>query len=201
MEFELEPSPEVYHPPKPKVKKVDFWNQTDFKRKPEASKAAKAPLPHKPAKAWARDFSEIVKNGQRSPPANDISNSHVKDSQFEESLQVKSQDPEDFKVSRDSEAFREKPRENYSGKDVRFTGFDKKFYSDPNDMKSSTDSKEYHKQSSGANEILQSGSRYKSSGSSMSHYNPTEDMKKFYRNEFGRFLESKGTNKDEESED
>lgn len=170
VEIELEPEP--LSKPKTKGKKVDFWNQTDFKKK---QTEVKVPVSkEKTRKAWAHDFSEVVKN---SPTVYDDSISNGKESRLEESSQMKSQDYKDSLENKHS-------------------GFDKKFLTDAKE-KLSIESKEFHKFSSGSNENAYSGSKYKSSGSSMSHYNPSEDMKRFYRNEFGKFLESKGPNREE----
>jgi hypothetical protein len=188
VDFEI--TPEEYHPPKSKVKKVDFWNQTDLRKKNQAKNPPKVNKP----KPWAFDFSDVIRNVQRSPGnfENGLSNAkeslYGKESQLEVSLR-----------SEISNKLKPGSRDNYLPEKEIKPGFDRKFATDPKDFKYSSDSKDY-KSSVGSPDIVHSGSKYKSSGSSMSHYNPTEDMKKFYRNEFSNLIESKGT-KYEDSED
>ena len=198
VEFIVNENAEEYCPPKPKVKKVDFWNQTNFHKKPEIKETIKPKI----GKPWAHDFSQVIKNDQRSPTSYELLSSQAKESKNEENFHFRSQDQSDLKTSNDSKAYKEYPKEKQSsGNEVRFSGYDKKFATDPHELLHSSESKDINKFSGGSNDLAFSTSKQKSSGSSMSHYNPTEDMKKFYRNEFGRFLESKGTNKEEESED
>ena len=170
VEFDVEPSYQQVI--KPKVKKVDFWNQTDLRRKKDNKEQPKL----KKQAPWSCDYSNFVKN---SPPRHESS--------------------EDYKESEYSKEILINEREKESSKDLRFSGYDKKYATEQKELKVSSDSKEF-KQSGPSREMVYSVSKATSSGSSMSHYNPTEDMKKFYRNEFGKFLESRGTNKDEDSE-
>jgi hypothetical protein len=190
VEFDVDP--EIL---KPKVKKVDFWNQTDLRKKKDTQEQPKQRKPKQ--KPWVCDFSEFVKN---SPPNNE-SEHYQAESRFENQSNTISHEPYDYKESIDSKDIpKNRSKDKFSsGSEIRFSGYEKKYSTDPKDMKFSTDSKEY-KQSAGSREMVYSVSKATSSGSSMSHYNPTEDMKKFYRNEFGKFLESRGTNKDEDSE-